>query len=526
MSRLLNILCSPFKKNFSFFLVLAILASIADVIAWMIYGEPIFAVYLGLHGFLMCYVIALIFNIIRYKLLRKIYAVVFISLGVISFLVDVVCHYTFHIGFSKDFVSVIMGTNLAESLEFANTFFTFEIFIIFVVTILILGVIYYYRNIINILGGKFAYLFLLISFIGTAAICVKNSKNWDGVYLYKIKTFFSYSAPVNLKEHLQNPSIENVGDGPKNIVLVIGESFSKRHSSLYGYKKNTNPILAKLEEDSLLFVYKNVTSAELTTIASFQSLMSTYRPEYKLEINWYDCVTLPEIISKTNYKSIWISNQSRDGMFDNIVSQYAELCDTTVWVGNKFAGLYKVDLDELVLQKIRNLKECFNDKNVFIVHLMGSHYSFKSRYPEKYNVFTPDGYEDFEKHQRLTLAEYDNSILYNDYIVSEICKLFETDETIVLYFSDHGLDVYDSDTNYVGHSRLIDSLSIKVGREIPFMIYASPKYQNNFPRRMDDIKHTQTKPFRTDDILYTIMDIMDVKFIDNDDVNKYSLLKY
>ena len=85
MSRFLNILCSPFKKNFSFFLVLAILASIADVIAWMIYGEPIFAVYLGLHGFLMCYVIALIFNIIRYKLLRKIYAVVFISLGVISF---------------------------------------------------------------------------------------------------------------------------------------------------------------------------------------------------------------------------------------------------------------------------------------------------------------------------------------------------------------------------------------------------------------------------------------------------------
>ena len=405
-------------------------------------------------------------------------------------------------------------------------FFTFEIFFIFVVTILILAVIYYYRSIINRLGRKFAYLLLLIGFVGTVAICVKRSKNWDGVYLYKIKTFFSYSAPVNLKEHLQNPAIENVGDGPKNIVLVIGESFSKRHSSLYDYEKNTNPILTKLEKDSLLFVYENVTSAELTTIASFQSMMSTYRPEYKLNKNWYDCVTLPEIISKTDYKSIWISNQSRDGMFDNIVSQYAELCDTTVWVGNKFAGLYKEDLDELVLHEIRNFKACLNDKNVFIVHLMGSHYSFKSRYPEKYNIFTPGAYEEFEKHQRLTLAEYDNSILYNDYIVSEICKLFETEETIVFDVSDHGLDVDDSDTNYVGHSRLIDSLSIKVGREIPFMIYASPKYQNSFPERMDDIKRTLTKSFRTDDILYSVMDIMNVKFIDNDDVNKYSLLKY
>ena len=75
----------------------------------------------------------------------------------------------------------------------------------------------------------------------------------------------------------------------------------------------------------------------------------------------------------------------------------------------------------------------------------------------------------------------------------------------------------------MGHPRSIDSLSVAAGRDIPFMIYASPQYQKNFPDKMHQIKTTLSKSFRTDDVLYTIMDIMGVKFADNDDVNKYSL---
>lgn len=523
MKRIIEILYSPFKKNFSFFLSLVILSTVADVVAWFLYKEPVFAVYLGLHGYLMCYIVTLVYGIIGNIYLRKAYAVVFISLALISCFVDIVCHNTLHIGFTKDLVSIIMGTNPAESLEFANTFLSVEVFLLFVGVLLILCTIFYFRYSINKVGSKLTYLGIFVLLVGTTAIYLKKSQNWEGVYLYKIKTLFSYSAPRDLKQYLQNPSIEKVNEGPKNIVMVIGESFSKHHSSLYGYEKNTNPTLSKLREDSLLFVFENIKSAELTTILSFQCLMSTYRPEFKQNVNWYECVTFPEIISKTNYNSIWISNQSRDGMFDNVISKYAELCDTSIWVGNKFAGIKKTDLDELVLEKIKDIEKYLSKNNIFIIHLMGSHYAFKSRYPEKYDVFKPNVYEDYKEHQRSTLAEYDNSILYNDYVVSEICKSFENEETIILYFSDHGLDVYNSDVNYVGHPRSIDSLSVAAGRDIPFMIYASPQYQKNFPDKMHQIKTTLSKSFRTDDVLYTIMDIMGVKFADNDDVNKYSL---
>lgn len=525
MKKIIEILCLPFKKNFSFFLSLVILSTVADVVAWFLYKDPIFAVYLGLHGSLMCYVITLIYGLLENKYMRKMYAAVFIILGMISCFVDIVCHNTLHIGFNKDMVSIIMGTNPAESIEFANTFLSVEVFLLFVGVLLISCVIFYCRDLINRVGEKLTYLGIFVLLVGITAIYLKKSQNWDGVYLCKIKTLLSYSAPRDLKQYLKNPSIEKVNEGPKNIVMVIGESFSKQHSSLYDYEKNTNPELAKLRNDSLLFVYENVASAELGTIVSFQCIMSTYKPEFKQEVNWYECVTLPEIISKTDYKSIWISNQSRNGVYDNVVSKYAELCDTSIWTGQKFAGIVKTDLDELVIEKLNDSDLYGEEKNCFVVHLMGSHYTFKSRYPENYNFFNFNDYQQFKEHQRSTLAEYDNSILYNDYVVSEICKSFENKEAIVIYFPDHGLDVYNSDENYVGHPRTIDSLSVAAGREIPFMIYASPEYQKNFPDKMHQIKTTLSKSFRTDDVLYTIMDIMGVKFADNDDVKKYSLFE-
>ena len=245
MKRIIEILYSPFKKNFSFFLSLVILSTVADVVAWFLYKDSIFAVYLGLHGSLMCYVITLIYGLLENKYMRKMYAAVFIILGMISCFVDIVCHNTLHIGFNKDMVSIIMGTNPAESIEFANTFLSVEVFLLFVGVLLILCTIFYFRYSINKVGSKLTYLGIFVLLVGTTAIYLKKSQNWEGVYLYKIKTLFSYSAPRDLKQYLQNPSIEKVNEGPKNIVMVIGESFSKHHSSLYGYEKNTNPTLSK-----------------------------------------------------------------------------------------------------------------------------------------------------------------------------------------------------------------------------------------------------------------------------------------
>jgi heptose-I-phosphate ethanolaminephosphotransferase len=50
------------------------------------------------------------------------------------------------------------------------------------------------------------------------------------------------------------------------------------------------------------------------------------------------------------------------------------------------------------------------------------------------------------------MAEYDNSVLYNDYVVSEIIKCFADKDAVVLYFSDHAIDLFETDEKYCGHA--------------------------------------------------------------------------
>lgn len=305
--------------------------------------------------------------------------------------------------------------------------------------------------------------------------------------------------------------------------MVIGESFSKSHSSLYDYDKETNPRLSSMVSDSLLVVYDNVIAPSTSTIKAFQSIMSTYKQEYGDDVNWYECTTLQEVISLAGYRTIWISNQSPSGVYDNVVSEYAKLCDSTIWVGEKYKGILKKDFDEEVINELKCLKErsYFNDEhNHFVfVHLMGSHPSFKDRYPCEFSVFTTNCYNHFPKQQREELAHYDNSILYNDYVVSECLGLFNNTECIAFYFPDHGLDCYDTSESYFGHARLDIPKSIEVSKRIPFLVYMSPDYKRNNRKEALDIIDKSTLAMNTEDLFLLLMDLLGIDY-QIDELNK------
>ena len=236
---------------------------------------------------------------------------------------------------------------------------------------------------------------------------------------------------------------------------------------------------------------------------------------------------MQEVLRNSGYKTYWISNQSQAGFYDNIITKYASLCDITSFSGNRFTGFRKTDLDEIVLDSIRKYdseNDC-NELNFTFIHLMGSHHDFKKRYPSNFNKFTVDDYNDKLDNQKQVLLEYDNSVLYNDSIINEIIKIYDDDESIIIYFSDHSIDLYDSRDDYIGHAIPNNEKSIKAGTDIPFMIYMSPEYQENYPRSKQRIINCIKRKYSTDDIIYTIMDIIGVKFENNDDVVKKSLFR-
>lgn len=211
----------------------------------------------------------------------------------------------------------------------------------------------------------------------------------------------------------------------------------------------------------MLLVFENVLTPELSTIATFKCIMSTYKPEYNDDINWYECNTLLEVMSLAGYKTAWMSNQSAYGIYDNVITKYAELADTTIFVGNRFSGSFKNDLNELLLD-IETDEVHQSAKRFHIIHMMGSHPAFNMRYPENYSRFQEEDYEALPVHQRKTIAEYDNSVLYNDSVVYELMNRYKDKAAVVIYMSDHSIDIYEGTDSYVGHALRNNAKSVEV----------------------------------------------------------------
>ena len=62
----------------------------------------------------------------------------------------------------------------------------------------------------------------------------------------------------------------------------------------------------------------------------------------------------------------------------------------------------------------------------------------------------------------------------------------------------------------MAHAKVTDPKSVEAGTNIPFMIYTSHLYQQNYPNEMEQIKQCIKQTFRTDDMIYAIMDIIGV----------------
>ncbi len=512
MNKILNWLLKPIKSDFSYLFLLFILISSIDVFDLIKSHLIPYAIYIGFHGYITAYYLCLIGQflpvkgIIIYKTCLLITTIVFLT-------IDIFCQLMYGTRFSQDFATIIMQTNISEIEEYIESYISINhIFLALAVLLISIGLYYIIKRLSAYFGKRTHYIALLGVIIGTI-LTIRNPLIYNDVFIGKILKTLQIPTVPNLKDYLTHPKIvSETNKKPKNIVMIIGESFSKSHSSLYGYTKETNPYLQTLVKDNSLFIYSSIKSPATNTIPCFQAIISTYKPEYKDSIPWYKCTTLPEILHYSNYYTFWISNQSKVGLYDTVIGRYADLCNESLFVGDKYAGMRRNNLDEEIIPLLKPLLLNTNLNNFYFIHLMGSHATFKNRYPETFNKFKPQDYATRPEHQRENLATYDNSILYNDSVVHQIINLFKDQETVIFYFSDHAIDVYDSSDDYIAHAKESNPKSVEAGTNIPFMVYTSPLYQKNFPEKIEQIKQCTEQTFRTDDMIYTIMDIIGITF--------------
>lgn len=512
------ITCQP-----TFFLLCFVLINILDLFADG--GFPLLGPFLKItFGFFVCYLL-LMPVVIFPTAIRKVYKLFVLFIAIVLFVIDLFLLIVYSETFSTlhvDMLAAFVATNASEASEYLKTYLTFGrgSVICLSIFLLMLGA-YYLRKLklkVNLLGECVIFVILLVS---VCVSVVEYKKLLLGNFY-----FLSQTESPNLIEYRQNPSVVASDDNPEYVVLLVGESFAKTHSSLYGYDKKTNPLLEQLVADSLLFVCKDATSACTNTIPATKSIMTSHIAEMNDSIDWYKCLTLIEVMQSIDYRTVWVSNHSRTGFFDNVGGCYAALCDESIFVNERNIAMH---YDAALLPLIEEVMDSNGLKTFYVINLIGSHIYYKDRYPEDFSKFNSEdyivSYSHLSQGNRQKMAEYDNTILYNDSVVYEIMKQFESKDAFVVYISDHGQDIFNSSNDYAGHAINGNAKSEAASIQIPFMVYTSPLFREKHPELQRRIEKSVNRPYRTDSIMYTIMDVAGVETVNGISYKHKSLFK-
>lgn len=311
---------------------------------------------------------------------------------------------------------------------------------------------------------------------------------------------------------IDDVKVDSCSYSSPTIVLIIGESYSRHHSAMYGYTMPTTPRQQKLERQGRLVKFTDVVSPHNLTSFVFKSIFSTRVEGQKGE--WCDYPLFTEVFRKAGYHVTFLTNQflpkAREAVYDfsggfflNNPTLSAAQFDTR----NDKLHTY----DEGLLEDYDELKGQGGDNNLIIFHLIGQHVSYRQRSPKDRKHFKGDDYTELKPNlnarERRILADYDNAVLYNDSVVDRIVDRFAHEDAIVIYMPDHGEECYEGDMHFFCrmHSAEIDARLAHAEFDIPFWIWCSPKYARRRPEVLKAMVEARRRRFMTDAVPHLLM---------------------
>ena len=297
----------------------------------------------------------------------------------------------------------------------------------------------------------------------------------------------------------------------KNIVFILGESTNRNHMHLYGYYLPNTPHLDEMQAKGEIIAMSDVISPHSTTVEVLSELFTFC--DYESDKPWYEYHNLIDVMNAAGYRTHWLSNQESSGMWGNVAQLYANHSAmhrfTRLRDSLEDSGILDEELFPLLDEA---LADAAPDKNFYVLHLMGGHGLYYNRYPYSFHRFKAGDIRlQIGERFRDIVAQYDNALYYNDYIVSEIINRFRDKEALVIYVPDHGEAVYDEGGSIAGH---LEENPDRHMIEIPVIFWASKIFRDKYPEKWEAVEEAADRPYRTDDMIHTIMEIADIKTVE------------
>jgi len=317
------------------------------------------------------------------------------------------------------------------------------------------------------------------------------------------------AASENYKEVSRNFKFdarsEHSATAPEVYVMVVGETARAHNFSLYGYPRNTNPLLSKTQG---IKAFPNVTTQSNTTHKSVPMLLSAASAE-DFERLFHEKGILAAF-KEAGFHTVFISNQLPNHSFIDFLGEQADehyfLKKEDALQGNHYDEDLLQKLDEILPKADASSSAHYRYRKLFVVlHTYGSHFNYQERYPRSFAYFKPDSRSEAKSENRRDLLNaYDNTIRYTDYILHGIIERLQKWEGIqtktdgvygqpisaMLYTSDHGENIFDDDRHLFLHAAPKAS---DYELHVPFIIWTSEGFSNQYPDILKALGENRSK---------------------------------
>ena len=246
-------------------------------------------------------------------------------------------------------------------------------------------------------------------------------------------------------EEIKLPDGKFTDDEKAVVVLVIGESARKANFQLYGYQRDTNPLLSKQKG---LKVFQANSCATYTTAGT------------KAILEPKDCGDLYELLPnyafRTGVDVSWrTSNWGEPPIHIEEYLTDTELAEQYPDVDSNYDGILYAGLRQRIESSSKN-------KVLIILHTSTSHGpQYANKYPKEFEVYKSDD----------IVNAYDNTIRYTDFLLDGLINTLRDMKdwkSAMIFISDHGESL--GENNMFMHG-LPMKLAPKEQYEIPFLVW-------------------------------------------------------
>jgi lipid A ethanolaminephosphotransferase len=290
-------------------------------------------------------------------------------------------------------------------------------------------------------------------------------------------------------------------------VLVVGESARAENFGILGYARDTSPLLRGQQG---VTAFSNVRSCGTETAVSVPCMFSNMgRGDYDAA-RARSQEGLLDVLKHAGLAVTWRDNQSGcKGTCDRVTQEnLSHLKDPVLCSGGECH-------DEILLKDLQAYIDQLKDDSVLVLHQMGSHGpDYAKRYPKRFEKFTPvcnsNALNDCS--QESIVNAYDNTLVYTDYVLSNLIDLLRKNQdkvdTAMIYLADHGeslgeYNLFLHGTPYV--------LAPDQQKHVAMLTWFSDSYRREFALDTGCLSRERDKPLSQDNLFHSMLGLLQVQ---------------